>query len=117
MTADTIVSSTLSTMSCRPTRMRPAPSARRVASSLMRAREQTSTRFATFTHPMRSTNSAPPHIRYSVPLMSRLLDAGARLEARDVLKVIAVPLRIRLLLVGERERPPQHHVRIEEVEA
>ena len=43
----------------------------RVASSFRRARDRTSTRLATFTQPINSTNSAPPHSRYRVERTSR----------------------------------------------
>src|SRR2546422_7895610 len=39
--------------------------------SRSRADVRTSTRFATLTHPMRSTNSAPPHNRYKLGFTSR----------------------------------------------
>ena len=47
--------------------MRPrlAPRMWRVASSFIRTLERTSTRLVTFTAPMSSTKSAPPHSRYS----------------------------------------------------
>src|SRR6476659_692099 len=99
--------STLSITSWRPRRALPAPSARRVARSRIRARDRTRTRFATLTQPMRSTNSAPPQVqrRFDVAderVLERLHDRvetgvdEQRLQRRKLLQVPGVN-RVHLL--------------------
>ena len=52
-----------------------------------------------------------------VDLLLRPRHARAGLEPADVLPAVVVAHRVALLLRRERQRPPQHHVRVEEVEA
>jgi hypothetical protein len=51
-----------------------------------------------------------------VDLLLGLLNARAGLEAPDVLPAVVVALLVVFLLRGERQRRPQHHVRVQKIE-